>query len=1287
MDRWVSRSSSGRRTPARSRCSWSAISPCSSAIRGSSSRTGSTSIASSATSIDGGGALLAGTIGTFDDLFEHVADGDRATRPVVASDAQRALALRRAVASRDDARRSGRVGGRSRGSRTRSLGDARRARVRRSSSPTSSTATSRSSSRAYRDELERLGFWDRDGLRRHAVERLAGDLDAWGGAPVFAYGFEDLTGAEWALLEALAARTEVTVSIPYEPGRARPSRRSSGRSTISPALAGGAIEELPPAADATRCRRRSLHLERELFAVRRRGARRRRSTARSASSRAPGTRGTVELLAERDPRAPPRRRRAGARSRVVCESVDRWRAPLETAFARSGSRYAVEHARAARPRRRSARRCSRCSATPGSAASRGELFAFLRSPFSGLERRSGRLRRGPPARPRGRGPRAGRGGEREAARRAAAALAELARGAPGRRGARARARDGAQRLGARGAADDRRRALDARAYAAPSARSTSSRRSRERGRRSRRGRARRRARAHAVRPDGAAGEAGPRRRARPRARAHAAGSTSCSCSGSRRVRSRAARARRRSSTSDDSAARARRRASSGRTPSRATATSSTRPARAPTRRLYLVREAASDEGEPARAEPVLGGRPNSLRPGGRAARDPSTAAVGSHVAARVGAERARAPARARRARSRRRRRRRCARGRERLVASARSRARRLRPRPTRAAPPGRARAARGEDDVLGDRARALRRLLLRVARRARDRPEDDRRRADDPMLRGQVAAHDAEPLLRSAAEASSGAERVTPENLEAALALVRRSLDDALESGVRLDLTELQAARARQALRARPRGASSGTRPRPRSPSSRAGSRSPSAPTARLPSCSVACRSGRTSGSRGRSTGSTSTRSARGGSSRTTSRARAPIRRETSTGSCASRSRCTSSRFATSSASSRWVACTARSPAKRLARGMLREESARGPARVRADDYLDEDDVLGAGRARARERAADSRERIRAGDVRHDPEGRRLPGVVRPLADLPGAARVTVDGDAARAQRRAAGRRRGATGSVFVSAGAGTGKTSVLVERYVRAVCELGVDVESILVITYTRKAAGELRTRIRAALRERGRPDLARELDGAWISTIHGFCNRLLRAHPFAAGLDTRFRELEDSGAALLRGEAFERALEAFCATGDPERLQLLATYGAAGCGACSPASTRRCARPAASSSSSSGARRASTDAVDELPRGCDLASPTTRARRRRSAGRARASCASRNGSPPERLVDLSAFACKGARAASFERARKAAERAALEELAAHDRDLLQELLERLRRRVRGGEGPRVGA
>src|SRR5690349_17831977 len=141
-----------------------------------------------------------------------------------------------------------------------------------------------------------------------------------------------------------------------------------------------------------------------------------------------------------------------------------------------------------------------------------------------------------------------------------------------------------------------------------------------------------------------------------------------------------------------------------------------------------------------------------------------------------------------------------------------------------------------------------------------------------------------------------------------------------------------------------------------------------------------------------------------------------------------------------------------------------------------------------------------------------------------------------------------------ARGEVFVSAGAGTGKTSVLVERYVRAVCDRGIDVESILVITYTRKAAGELRSRIRAALVERGRPDLARELDGAWISTIHGFCHRLLRSHPFAAGVDPRFRVLDEAQGRVLRSEAFSAALTEFCAQDDPARLRLLAVYGADG-------------------------------------------------------------------------------------------------------------------------------------
>src|SRR5687767_10681424 len=141
-----------------------------------------------------------------------------------------------------------------------------------------------------------------------------------------------------------------------------------------------------------------------------------------------------------------------------------------------------------------------------------------------------------------------------------------------------------------------------------------------------------------------------------------------------------------------------------------------------------------------------------------------------------------------------------------------------------------------------------------------------------------------------------------------------------------------------------------------------------------------------------------------------------------------------------------------------------------------------------------------------------------------------------------------------ARGEVFVSAGAGTGKTTVLVDRFAEAVCERGLDVESLLVITYTERAAGELRARIRTRLVELGRNELARRLDGAWISTIHGFCLRLLKAHPFASELDPRFRILDDSQGRVVRSEAFGAALTAFCATEQRERLQLLATYGAAG-------------------------------------------------------------------------------------------------------------------------------------
>ena len=89
-------------------------------------------------------------------------------------------------------------------------------------------------------------------------------------------------------------------------------------------------------------------------------------------------------------------------------------------------------------------------------------------------------------------------------------------------------------------------------------------------------------------------------------------------------------------------------------------------------------------------------------------------------------------------------------------------------------------------------------------------------------------------------------------------------------------------------------------------------------------------------------------------------------------------------------------------------------------------------------------------------------------------------------------QRRAVERR---DGSLLVRAGAGTGKTTVLVERFVQAVTEDGIEVEQVLAITFTEKAAAEMRARVRRRFLELGRREDARAAESAWISTIHGLC------------------------------------------------------------------------------------------------------------------------------------------------------------------------------------------------
>jgi ATP-dependent helicase/nuclease subunit A len=144
--------------------------------------------------------------------------------------------------------------------------------------------------------------------------------------------------------------------------------------------------------------------------------------------------------------------------------------------------------------------------------------------------------------------------------------------------------------------------------------------------------------------------------------------------------------------------------------------------------------------------------------------------------------------------------------------------------------------------------------------------------------------------------------------------------------------------------------------------------------------------------------------------------------------------------------------------------------------------------------------------------------------------------------------------------SLAVSAAAGSGKTSVLVERFVRAVRDDGVAPRRILAITFTERAAGELRARVRTRLLELGERQAARDTEAAFVGTFHGFCARLLRAHPLAAGLDPDFEIADEGRAARLRGLAFEEALREFLggdaalageATERAAAIDLLAAYG----------------------------------------------------------------------------------------------------------------------------------------
>jgi len=118
-----------------------------------------------------------------------------------------------------------------------------------------------------------------------------------------------------------------------------------------------------------------------------------------------------------------------------------------------------------------------------------------------------------------------------------------------------------------------------------------------------------------------------------------------------------------------------------------------------------------------------------------------------------------------------------------------------------------------------------------------------------------------------------------------------------------------------------------------------------------------------------------------------------------------------------------------------------------------------------------------------------------------------------------------------------VEAGAGTGKTTLLVSRALRILASDGASIERMAMVTFTEKAAGELKVRLREGIERRirdGGPGRAAfvtalgSIDRATITTIHAFAASLLRERPVESGVDPRFHVLADLECQILRDETF---------------------------------------------------------------------------------------------------------------------------------------------------------------
>ena len=131
-----------------------------------------------------------------------------------------------------------------------------------------------------------------------------------------------------------------------------------------------------------------------------------------------------------------------------------------------------------------------------------------------------------------------------------------------------------------------------------------------------------------------------------------------------------------------------------------------------------------------------------------------------------------------------------------------------------------------------------------------------------------------------------------------------------------------------------------------------------------------------------------------------------------------------------------------------------------------------------------------------------------------------------------------------------MTAGPGAGKTAVLVERYLHILRSQDVSIDQIVAITFTNRAANEMRSRLRQKLDQLLHATTGderrrwlrhkRTLDGAIITTIHGFCSQLLHEFPVEAGIDPQFVLLDQHQSAMLLESSVEAALTEYINTGE---------------------------------------------------------------------------------------------------------------------------------------------------